>query len=202
MPEAVYSFIADNFNRRLPVYHDDMSQLLQHKRLFSNTADPNGNPDGKKYGNINPNGKYTGTEIYDMSTEIENRLKKLPVNDTISNVAGALKTRNYTYTRVCRALVHYIFGVTGEEFQREKADGYIRYARLLSFRKDSGAMLKEIKSKATVPVITKMADTAPEIIGSLQMKYDLMATNIYNNMIYNKFGEILPNDFTANIPIY
>lgn len=137
-----------------------------------------------------------------MSTEIENRLKKLPVNDTISNVAGALKTRNYTYTRVCRALVHYIFGVTGEEFQREKADGYIRYARLLSFRKDSGAMLKEIKSKATVPVITKMADTAPEIIGSLQMKYDLMATNIYNNMIYNKFGEILPNDFTANIPIY
>lgn len=63
-------------------------------------------------------------------------------------------------------------------------------------------MLKEIKSKATVPVITKMADTAPEIIGSLQMKYDLMATNIYNNMIYNKFGEILPNDFTANIPIY
>lgn len=202
VPEAVYSFIADNFNRRLPVYHDDMSQLLQHKRLFSNTADPNGNPDGKKYGNINPNGKYTGTEIYDMSTEIENRLKKLPVNDTISNVAGALKTRNYTYTRVCRALVHYIFGVTGEEFQREKADGYIRYARLLSFRKDSGAMLKEIKSKATVPVITKMADTAPEIIGSLQMKYDLMATNIYNNMIYNKFGEILPNDFTANIPIY
>lgn len=194
VPEAVYSFIADNFNRRLPVYHDDMSQLLQHKRLFSNTADPNGN--------INPNGKYTGTEIYDMSTEIENRLKKLPVNDTISNVAGALKTRNYTYTRVCRALVHYIFGVTGEEFQREKADGYIRYARLLSFRKDSGAMLKEIKSKATVPVITKMADTAPEIIGSLQMKYDLMATNIYNNMIYNKFGEILPNDFTANIPIY
>lgn len=202
VPEAVYSFIADNFNRRLPVYHDDMSQLLQHKRLFSNTADPNGNPGGKKYGNINPNGKYTGTEIYDMSTEIENRLKKLPVNDTISNVAGALKTRNYTYTRVCRALVHYIFGVTGEEFQREKADGYIRYARLLSFRKDSGAMLKEIKSKATVPVITKMADTAPEIIGSLQMKYDLMATNIYNNMIYNKFGEILPNDFTANIPIY
>lgn len=202
VPEAVYSFIADNFNRRLPVYHDDMSQLLQHKRLFSNTADPNDNPGGKKYGNINPNGKYTGTEIYDMSTEIENRLKKLPVNDTISNVAGALKTRNYTYTRVCRALVHYIFGVTGEEFQREKADGYIRYARLLSFRKDSGAMLKEIKSKATVPVITKMADTAPEIIGSLQMKYDLMATNIYNNMIYNKFGEILPNDFTANIPIY
>lgn len=194
VPEAVYSFIADNFSRRLPVYHDDMSQLLQHKRLFSNTADPDGN--------INPNGKYTGTEIYDMSTEIENRLKKLPVNDTISNVAGALKTRNYTYTRVCRALVHYIFGVTGEEFQREKADGYIRYARLLSFRKDSGAMLKEIKSKATVPVITKMADTAPEIIGSLQMKYDLMATNIYNNMIYNKFGEILPNDFTANIPIY
>lgn len=194
VPEAVYSFIADNFSRRLPVYHDDMSQLLQHKRLFSNTADPDGN--------INPNGKYTGTEIYDMSTEIENRLKKLPVNDTISNVAGALKTRNYTYTRVCRALVHYIFGVTGEEFQREKANGYIRYARLLSFRKDSGAMLKEIKSKATVPVITKMADTAPEIIGSLQMKYDLMATNIYNNMIYNKFGEILPNDFTANIPIY
>lgn len=47
VPEAVYSFIADNFNRRLPVYHDDMSQLLQHKRLFSNTADPNGNPDGK-----------------------------------------------------------------------------------------------------------------------------------------------------------
>lgn len=216
VPEAVYSFIANNFNRRLPVYHDDMSQLLQHKRLFSNTADPSSNPGGKKHGNINPdgnpggknygkinpNGRYTGTEIYDMSTEIENRLKKLPVNDTISNVAGALKTRNYTYTRVCRALVHYIFGVTGEEFQREKADGYIRYARLLSFRKDSGSLLKEIKSKATVPVITKMADTAPEILDSLQMKYDLMATNIYNNMIYNKFGEILPNDFTANIPIY
>lgn len=220
VPEAVYSFIADNFNRKLPIYHDDMSQLLQHRRLFSDITDPASNPNSRKYGSINPDGnlsdkkygsinpdgnlssKYTGTEIYDMSTELENRLRKLPLNDTISNVAGTLKTRNYTYTRVCRALVHYIFGVTGEEFQREKADGYIRYARLLSFRRDSGALLREIKNKATAPVITKMADTAPEILDSVQMKYDLMATNIYNNMVYNKFGEILPNDFTANIPIF
>lgn len=180
VPEAVYSFIAENFSKKLPVYHDDMSQLLQHRRLFSDTTDP----------------------VYDMSPELENRLRKLPLNETISNVAGALKTRNYTYTRVCRALVHYIFGVTGEEFQKEKTDGYIRYTRLLSFRRDSGALLKEIKNEATVPVITKMADTASEILDSVQMKYDLMATNIYNNMVYNKFGEVLPNDFTANIPIF
>ena len=48
-----------------------------------------------------------------------------------------LKTRQYTYTRISRALLHMVLGLTAARVQSYKEAGRAPYARILGFRKES-----------------------------------------------------------------
>ncbi len=82
------------------------------------------------------------------------------------------KTRQYTYTRISRALLHIALGITKDETESAKDAGYITYLRILGFRKEAAPLLKSLKANAAVPVITKTAD-AKELLCH-QLFYDQM----------------------------
>ena len=121
--------------------------------------------------------KYRGGELeccFDVSKEIANRLiKRADVPLSFTKRIRDTKTRQYTYTRISRCLLHIALGITEAEIKTAKTDGYIKYLRILGFRRDSSELMKEFKNNARLPVITKTADNK-----------ELMKDEIYYSGIY------------------
>lgn len=103
------------------------------------------------------NGDFS--EFLDVSTDLSMRIKKeLTHISTYRSFSEHLKTKQMTRTRINRALLHIILGISGEFYEQMKEEQYPSYARILGFRKASSEVLSEIKKKSAIPVISKMAD--------------------------------------------
>lgn len=97
-------------------------------------------------------------DYLDVSPEIAGRLLKFADKDlTFDEVIMQVKTRQYTYSRISRALLHIVLGITKKEFEERKAKGYASYIRILGFSRKAvtKGLLKALKKNASLPVITK-----------------------------------------------
>lgn len=66
--------------------------------------------------------------------------------------AALLKTRELTYSRICRMLMHCLLQISHVPA--------LSYARLLGFRRQAAPVLSEFKKHSSIPVITKAADAS------------------------------------------
>ena len=136
------------------------------------------------------------TDYFDVSTELADRLQKLLLTPTYDMLVEQLKTKQYTRTRIERALLHILLRITEEEFQmyRNQQTGYLR---ILGFRKEASALLKTLKANTSIPVITKLAD-AKKQLSPLEYQllcHDIRAGRLYNRQIYQKHKVLLPDEY-------
>ena len=129
----------------------------------------------------------------DMSPELARRIHAhLNEFHSYSQFSALLKTRELTYTRINRALLHVLLGIKAEKGCPPKAS----YARILGFRKNAGGPLKEIKANADMPLVTKAADygklLAPQ--SAKRFEQDLFASNLYSTVRAQKNGTAFVND--------
>lgn len=94
-------------------------------------------------------------ETADMTEGLENRFLKYKEIKYISDMVDAVKTRRYTHTKLKRAVLHTILGITRDMQQRPPA-----YIRVLGVREDKRLLLSMLVQKAELPVIinTKKAE--------------------------------------------
>lgn len=74
---------------------------------------------------------------------------------TRKKLIETVKTRRYTWARLSRLCTLSLLGVTRELAAAHPA---AEYARILGFRRSAAPLLREIQSRAAIPVITKAAD--------------------------------------------
>lgn len=110
--------------------------------------------------------------------------------------ASILKTKEITQTRIQRALLHIILGIT-------EAPASIPYARVLGFRKESSALLKEIKTNSKIPVITKLADADALLdeSGSKLLAETTFASNLYESLLCIKSQKAFVHEYEKQIVI-
>lgn len=139
----------------------------------------------------------------DMSEDLAARLGKsaLHFGDFDSRIRE-LKSRQYTYTRVSRALIHLLLEIKTEDFLYYKSTGYAPYGRILGFRKQAGPLLSEIKSKSSVPVITKLSDAEKklDLPSTRLLKQEIYASHLYQ-MIRMEKGGNFENEYTMPIAV-
>ena len=171
-----------------PVFADDISELLNYRllELYHSGA--------------------ALTDFSDVSKELADRLERQLLDfDSFTGRIQALKTRQYTYTRISRALLHILLGIRDDDMQTFRADGYAGYARVLGFKKSAVPLLSEIKAKSEIPLISKVAnagkilDDNPTAWRTFQ--YDLHAAHIYQMIQYQKYGVQEKNEFTRPMMI-
>lgn len=111
--------------------------------------------------------------FHDVSREIAGRLeqRKNRIMSFTERIEDT-KTRQYTYARISRALLHISLGMREDEFLSAKENGYLRCIRILGLRKDSMAP-SLLKRNAALPVIGRTAQYA-----------DLLAGDILYDQIY------------------
>ncbi len=133
----------------------------------------------------------------DVSSELAGRLKKrLPVCDYETFLA-ALKTKQYTRTRIERSLLHILFDLTQDTLDAFRTDE-VCYARILGFRESATFLLKHMKTTATLPLLTKLAQKEKRCNeAELRMlSFDITATDLYNTVVWQQYGVLLPEDFS------
>ena len=136
----------------------------------------------------------------DVSDELAGRLRKrFPVCD-YETFLGHIKTRQYTRTRIERCFLHIVFGLeqnTMESFRQNE----VCYARILGFREHASSLLKVWKKTAMLPVLTKLAQKSKRCNAweNELLSFDIAATDLYNTVVQQKHGVLLPDDFSYTL---
>lgn len=139
--------------------------------------------------------------IADLSPELAARLTKPPYFPlSFEERIQALKTRQLTYTRVSRALLHLVLGMRKEDISRWKDEGYALYARILGFRRQSSPLLSCLHKKSSIPLITKMADAAQSLAPSALalLEQEVYASHLYQT-VRMKRGGVFQNEYTEGL---
>ncbi|MCR4831981.1 MAG: nucleotidyltransferase family protein [Butyrivibrio sp.] len=102
--------------------------------------------------------KYEGYGQYwdlneDLSAKIANHL-----NDYtgFEEFALSLKSKDITYTRLCRCLMHILFNMTDDKVASYQQDNYTTYLRVLGLKRASSGLLKNINSNSDKPLIQNL----------------------------------------------
>lgn len=163
----------------VPVFVDDFSELLNAAVLQMQAT----------------------FSIADLSPELAARLAKPPYCPlSFEERIQALKTRQLTYTRVSRALLHLVLGMREEDISRWKDEGYALYARILGFRRQSSPLLSCLHKKSSIPLITKMADAAQNLSPSALalLEQEVYASHLYQT-VRMKRGGVFQNEYTEGL---
>ena len=132
------------------------------------------------------------TSYADIHRDLSDKIIKfLPKYTTISEFTDLLKSKDLTYTRIQRSLLHILLGIKQDTLDTLKQDNYPVYLRLLGFRKESSHLLAVIRESANTTVISRMSDSFK--IEDEQQKelldQDVLASDIYHLIIPDSKNE-------------
>ena len=144
------------------------------------------------------------TDYLDFAPELAERVNHLlPDVYNFKEWSSALNAKNFTHTRINRALLHLILNIKTEDLMAYEDEDYCMFARILGFKRSSSALLSKIKESTPLPLISKMADArnilTPKALKLL--KIDIDTSNIFRNAVYQKFGTLIKDDYTAGLVI-
>ncbi len=123
--------------------------------------------------NIRKNGQNAFSDIFDVSEGIENRIilasqTAKSFNDLINKV----NTKRYTDAKIRRIILSSLLGLNSSLSKSDPC-----YIRVLGATKTGFELLKKIKSKSNVNIITKTADFKEK---NLMFEKDILSTDIYD----------------------
>lgn len=165
VPNTSIDLFEQNYQKCFPIVADDFSILLKY-RLLNET-------------------KTSLLEYADVSEELANRIYN-QLNNFVSfeQFCELIKTKEVTYSRISRALLHVLLGIKKSDYVD------ISYARILGFCKTDSTILNEIKQTSTIPLVTKLT----QYIDSL-LDIDIYASNLYSSIITDKFQTPYINEY-------
>ena len=163
MPPSAYAILKrEAENGRAPIDHDMLGTLVSYALMKSKRSDLE--------------------NICGVSEGMEKRLMDAAAyTRDFDEMAMLAKTKRYPLTRIRRALINCLLGIT-------KADEAIQpgYARILGVNSYGGAILRELSKRSFVPFINKCADCSPKNTDAERMfTLDCLATDVYS-LLYPK----------------
>lgn len=167
VPSSVYSLLQQN----ILLHTNDFSEVLSYKMLQNHDS------------------KNVFAVYYDIGTQLSHTLHNyLPQFTSFHDFALLCKTKNLTYSRICRGLMHILLDMTQENADALKHDDYAQYARLLGFTAHGRQLLKSIKANSSIPVLTKLSSAQKQLNGTalMSLQSDIHAADIYDSIAFQK----------------
>lgn len=182
VPEQIYSMFEDS----KPLYTEDFSALLNVTllRLLEDGA--------------------SLCDYADVSKELEARIRAMALHfSSFEERILKLKTRQYTYTRISRTLLHLMLGIKKSDLTLGYSLDYAPYARVLGFKKDSAALLTQIKQFGEIPLLTKTADAGHILSADAfqMLKQDFYCSHTYDAVWSSHYQKSVSNEFNRQIVI-
>ncbi len=128
------------------------------------------------------------SEYLDVNTELSHKIVKNLCNyKTAEDFIDLLKSKNITRSRISRALIHIVLGITVNPVETVPT-----YARILGFRKEAAPLLTTLKEKSDISIISKLKDygSTPEL--------DI---DIKGATLYEQIRRTYQNEYSSQIVI-
>jgi len=184
VPFHVYKILEEQMDKKFPILNKDISSILKYKLLLD---EPKGYED-----------------YVDISKDFSGKIiKNLNKYESYSQFCELLKSKDITYVRVARNLLHILLNIKKESMGRYKEEGYVYYARILGFKRSSSELLSSLKAEAKIPLISKLADARNQLnpIGMEMLETDIQAAHIYDTIVSEKFSVPTVSEFSREIVI-
>ena len=175
MPKEFTEIFIEAGKQNQMVWEDDFSLLLQYNLL--------------KLKN-----RLQLTAYSDVSKDLAMRISKnLNQFESYSSFVQKLKTKELTYTRISRALLHILLEITQEETRMFLHNPY---TRILGFRQDSKEVLGKMKKAKEIPVLTKISNYQKELANIQKGLYEkaIFASDLYEAVTGRKQKRGLTNE--------
>ncbi len=184
MPDSAFTILEKTLSSSGAMRLDDFSNILHYKLLME--AD-------------------TGyTDYLDVSSDLSDRiLKHLDQFTGFREFCDLLKTKDMTYTRISRSLMHILLDIRSEDMEAAKQNDYVSYARVLGFRKDAEPLLSAIKKSTSIPLVTKLAD-AEKVLDESALRIlekELRINSIYESTAALKNRKSMINEYRSPLVI-
>lgn len=184
MPEEALALLTSYLAENRAVFPNDISGILYYRLLLEKESGY------EKYLDVSP----------DLSNRIQNRLRQFT---GFTAFCDLLKTRELTYTRISRSLLHILLGIEKGTMALGRELDDAPYARVLGFRRSAAPLLSAVKSHSSIPLITKLAGakkSLPEKAGRL-LSLDILSSEIYKGIAFGAVGRPVPNEFSEPLVI-
>ncbi|MBR3762760.1 MAG: nucleotidyltransferase family protein [Lachnospiraceae bacterium] len=168
VPAFTVTALKEGFTKNRLIFPGDFNNLLHYKLL-----------------SLPPESL---TDFWEVTTEFANKISKhLPAFTDFTQFANLLWTKDTTYARVCRTLMHILLDIKTDTHDVHKP---VPYARILGFRRASAPLLSEIKKKTDIPLISKLADCEAQLMPEAYqlLNLDIKAAHIYDSVLQQKSG--------------
>lgn len=121
-------------------------------------------------------------DIPDVKEGLENKIKEAAIySKNLSELLQKVKSKRYTLTRLQRIIIHSLLNIYKKDMPSIRYDQGPSYARILGFSQKGTELIRSMKTKASIPVITNINKTEIKDNSILKMlHYDICATNIYS----------------------
>lgn len=167
-------------------------QLLDSNQIFSHSPSENDFSGLLHYKLLS--GKDKGFSSYlDCTSDLSDKIcKNLLFYNSFSDFCNLLKSKDLTYTRLSRVLMHILLDMKTPKFYKpvfSERKLFVPYAKLLGFRKSATGLLTQIKKHSSIPLISKPAN-ASNLLGksALQMFHqDIYCASVYESVLLDKF---------------
>lgn len=207
VPESTYNILSKNAGR-ININEDMFSDMLYYKlRSIINT-----------YGTAGSIACLA--KFLDVSDALSGRIIKNASNfNTFTEFAQILKTKQYTYSRICRSLLHILLDIYTGCYNVElplSARSHISplqvtpYARLLGMNRDKSHMLKNVQDTV---LVTKIADAIKSFENSRLLlshglvdfarktfEKDIFAADLYRR-VSKRNNNTCPDEYRAGVII-
>lgn len=172
VPKNVYDIMKEQQNITFPIVPDDFSGMLHYKLLSE---------------------KDNGfTQYIDVSSDLSDRIaKNVYQYKNYESFCDLLKTKNMTYTRISRCLLHILLDLkVADEYQPS-------YLRILGINTEAKELSKALKENASLPLISKLADAKSSLSEDAfdLLKEDVFASNLYDTVLSHKFDSEFISDY-------
>ncbi len=182
VPDDVMKILRFNAQFKTLIRSADISMLLHYKLLSESDFTP----------------------YLDCSEDISNKINNTKDRFVeFENFCSLLKSKDLTYTRISRVLLHIALGITQEDLDNLAMCNYAPYLRILGFSKKGTTLLKTVKERAKVPFFLS-PQGGEGLLNELEkriLKKDVYAGDLYRMLLTNKSGRVFPTEYTRKFEV-
>ena len=177
VPDAVFDVMSTVYRKTFPIEPDDLSAVAEYVLLTKTSEEL--------------------AEYQDMNPDLANRFLNTAAGArnsgtafSFSEITGSMRTKELTYTRISRAMLHCVLGL--KDMTRDSEGNLIPcpYTRLLGFRSEASELMHTIAGKASIPVVNKAADASSLLSPDALPLFDatVRADRLADMIVSNKYG--------------
>lgn len=145
------------------------------------------------------NSKSKLTNYLEMSEDLARRIEaSLYEYKDFSSFIEVLKSKNYTYSRLSRALLHVMLNLEGSNTYQKETLKHLSVIKLLGFKEASKDVLSIISGNSELEIMTKI----PAIYDSLNsVTRSMVDSEVFASALYNRAKGVCSHEFTKQIVV-